>query len=179
MQQKLLFVRNVRFPMVQLYCRLSVLSSAVLSLCVCSAAHAQSQTAQYAQIARFKAASVILDRVVSDVAGFKYPGVNTSDIPELMSPYTTMLVEATESLRRNISLSQRQLAELAFFCGTGIMNSKNLILREMRGLLLPQNPGDTPDRLRAAHAPAVAFFSEQSAVLEILPSVLDCQRAER
>jgi len=165
--------------MVQLFCRLSVLSFAVLSLVVHSAAHAQNQTAQYMQIARFKAASAILERVVNEVASFKYPGVNTSDIPELMAPYLMMLVEAQESLRRNDKLSQRQLAELAFFCGTGVMNSKNLVLREMRGLLLPQNPGDTPDRLRAVHAPAVAFFSEQSAVLEVLTIVLDCQRAER
>lgn len=136
----------------------------------------EAQEGDLTRVARFQAASTILEKVTHNLTSFQYPQVNTTDLPEVLSPYSSLLAEITNAFRKSEKLSDRQQAEVAFFCGVGVLNLKNLVLREMRGLMLPQNPGDTPDALKKTHARAFGFFTEQAALTELIPELIQCDQ---
>jgi hypothetical protein len=149
-------------------------SALAVGLCLTFTSTASANAFEIA--APYRAAEILLQNVVDQVTAFKYPGVNTSDLPELIAPYKSQLKELGDTLLREGKLSEKQLAELSFLCAPGILNIKELIMRESRPLLFPQKPGDTADSLKKTHADALNFFSEKAALVGIISDILGCTK---
>lgn len=127
-------------------------------------------------VARFHAAEIILGQISHDVTHFQYPNVNTSDFAEVISPYTELLKDLHQALRKEGQLSDHLKAQKSFFCTAGITNLKQLIMRGVRTILLPSQPGDSPDKLKKIHAPAIEFFNSQDALADVIPELLNCEK---
>ncbi|MFZ9520084.1 MAG: hypothetical protein ACO3A4_06350 [Silvanigrellaceae bacterium] len=152
------------------------LLQSALFFCSCVASNADCSTDRFAEAAPFRAAEILLQDVIDQVSKFNYPGVNTSDIPDLLLPYREQLRNLGDTLLRDEKLTDKHLSELSFLCSPGLLNMKEIVMREGRKLLFPKKPGDTPDSLKKAHAGALSFFWEESATLAVIANILKCEK---
>lgn len=131
---------------------------------------------QFNMASRFRAAHLVLQELVDSLSQFDYPQLDTSSFPELISPYRDFLQGMEQALRNSDKLDNAQQGALSFFCSAGISNIKNLLMNIPNALLVPRQPGDTPDKLRKRHALAFEFFEEQSHLAELIAPLAGCSQ---
>lgn len=133
---------------------------------------------QVSTAGRFHAAQLILDGVRSSVSAFRYAQLDTSGFSDSVSPYSEFLGNLSAEVGDSNRLSDAQRSALTFFCTTGVANIRDLLMSVPNPLLIPSQPGDTPDRLKKAHANAFRFFEHQLSVTDLIPAVAGCTTLE-